>query len=70
MGLSDNGHYLMSYAYSYQTNSVSKYDTIQSDIADAYAYLDEADEEQPPADDFDDVDDEELAKVFALSWDN
>jgi len=49
---------------------VSKWDTIQSDIADAYAYLDEADEEQPPADDFDDVDDAELAKVFALSWDN
>jgi hypothetical protein len=37
---------------------------------DAYAYLDEVDEEQPPVDDFDDFDDEELAKVFALSWDN
>jgi hypothetical protein len=60
----------MSYAYSYQTNSVSKYDTIQSDIADAYRHLDEVDEEQPPVDDFDDVDDEELARVFALSWDN
>jgi len=32
----------MSYAYSYQTNSVSKWDTIQEDVADAYAYLDEA----------------------------
>lgn len=60
----------MSYAYSYQTNSVSKWDTIQSDVADAYAYLDEEETEQPTADDFDDVDDEELAKVFALSWDN
>lgn len=60
----------MSYAYSYKTNSVSKWDTIQEDVADQYAYLNEEDEEQPSADDFDDVDDEELAKVFALSWDN
>ena len=60
----------MSYAYSYQTNSINKYESIQSDISDAYAYLDEVDEEQPPVDDFDDVDDEELAKLFALSWDN
>jgi hypothetical protein len=60
----------MSYAYSYNTNSIDKYESIQSDVSDAYAYLDEVDEEQPPVDDFDDVDDEELAKVFALSWDN
>ena len=60
----------MSYAYSYNTNSINKYESIQSDISDAYAYLDEVDEEQPPVDDFDDFDDEELAKVFALSWDN
>jgi hypothetical protein len=60
----------MSYAYSYNTNSINKYESIQSDVSDAYAYLDEVDEEQPPVDEFDDVDDEELAKVFALSWDN
>jgi len=60
----------MSYAYSYKTNTIDKYESIQSDVSDAYAYLDEVDEEQPPVDDFDDVDDEELAKVFALSWDN
>jgi hypothetical protein len=60
----------MSYAYSYQTNTIDKYESIQSDVSDAYAYLDEVDEEQPPVDDFDDVDDDELAKVFALSWDN
>ena len=60
----------MSYAYSYKTNTIDKYESIQSDVSDAYAYLDEVDEEQPPLDDFDDVDDEELAKVFALSWDN
>ncbi|NDB84640.1 MAG: hypothetical protein EB127_18345 [Alphaproteobacteria bacterium] len=60
----------MSYAYSYNTNSINKYESIQSDVSDAYAYLDEEETEQPPVDDFDDVDDEELAKVFALSWDN
>jgi hypothetical protein len=62
----------MSYAYSYENNSVSKWDTIQSDVADAYAYLDESDE-QPPVDDFDDLDDsddEALAKLFALTWEN
>ena len=31
----------MSYAYSFATNSIDKYDTIQSDIADAYTHLDE-----------------------------
>jgi len=60
----------MSYAYNTRTNSMSKWDTIQEDVADAYAYLDEEETEQPPVDDFDDVDDEELAQVFALSWDN
>jgi len=60
----------MSYAYSYETNSISKWDTIQEDVADAYSYLDEADEEQPPLDDFDDEDDEQLAKLFALTWEN
>jgi hypothetical protein len=60
----------MSYAYSYNTNTIDKYESIQSDVSDAYAYLDEEETEQPPVDDFDDVDDEELAKVFALSWDN
>jgi hypothetical protein len=58
----------MSYAYSYETNSVSKWDTIQEDVADAYNYLDEVDEEQPPLDDFNDEDDEQLAKLFALTW--
>jgi len=60
----------MSYAYSYETNSISKWDTIQEDVADAYAYLDEVDEEQPPLDDFDDSDDEALAKLFELTWEN
>jgi hypothetical protein len=60
----------MSYAYSYETNSISKWDTIQEDVADAYNYLDEVDEEQPPLDDFNDEDDEQLAKLFALTWEN
>jgi hypothetical protein len=58
----------MSYAYSYENNSVSKWDTIQEDVADAYNYLDEVDEEQPPLDDFNDEDDEQLAKLYALTW--
>jgi hypothetical protein len=58
----------MSYAYSYQTNSIDKYESIQSDISDAYAYLDEVDEEQPPLDEFNDENDEQLAKLYALSW--
>ena len=60
----------MSYAYSYQTNSIDKYASIQSAVYDQYSYLDEVDEEQPPADDFDDVDDTELAKLYALTWEN
>jgi hypothetical protein len=56
------------YSYSYETNSVSKWDTIQEDVADAYNYLDEVDEEQPPLDDFNDEDDEQLAKLYALTW--
>jgi len=31
----------MSYAYNTRTNTKSKWDTIQEDVADAYAYLDE-----------------------------
>jgi CBS-domain-containing membrane protein len=31
----------MSYAYNTRTNSISKWETIQEDVADAYAYLDE-----------------------------
>lgn len=32
----------MSYAYSYATNSVNKYESIQTAVADQYTYLDEA----------------------------
>lgn len=30
------------YAYSYATNSVNKYESIQTAVADQYSYLDEA----------------------------
>jgi len=43
----------MSYAYNTRTNTKSKWDTIQEDVADAYAYLDEEV----------DVEDEELEDV-------
>jgi len=58
----------MSYAYSYETNSVSKWDTIQEDVSDAYSYLDE--EEETLEDDFNDEDNEELAELYALTWEN
>ncbi len=58
----------MSYAYSYETNSIDKYASIQSGVADQYAYLDEADEEQPPLDEFNDEDTDELAKLYSLTW--
>ena len=60
----------MSYAYSYNTNTIDKYESIQSDVSDAYAYLDEVDEEESPLDDFNDEDDEQLAKLYALTWEN
>lgn len=60
----------MSYAYSYENNSISKWDTIQEDVADAYTYLDEADEEESPLDEFNDEDSEELAELYALTWEN
>jgi hypothetical protein len=43
----------MSYAYNTRTNTKSKWDTIQEDVADQYAYLD----------DEVDVEDEELEDV-------
>ena len=55
----------MSYAYNTQSNSLSKWDTIQGDVADAYAYLDEEETEQPPVDDFDE---DELSKSLTLDW--
>lgn len=49
---------------------MTKWDTIQADVADAYAYLDEEETEQPPLDDFDDFSDDELAKALTLNWED
>jgi 23S rRNA G2069 N7-methylase RlmK/C1962 C5-methylase RlmI len=51
---------------------VSKWDTIQSDVSDAYRHLDDELDESPidDFDDFDDSDDEALAKLYELTWEN
>ena len=50
---------------------MTKWDTIQEDVKDAYVWMDEEEQaEQLPLDDFDDEDDEQLAKLFALTWEN
>jgi hypothetical protein len=46
----------MSYVYSYATNSVNKYESIQTAVADQYTYLDESD----TIESFDPLGDQEL----------
>jgi hypothetical protein len=46
----------MSYVYSYATNSVNKYESIQTAVADQYYYLDESD----TIESFDPLGDQEL----------
>jgi hypothetical protein len=59
----------MSYAYSYETNSVSKWDTIQADVADAYTYLDEVDVVDEELDDLDvELTDEQVDAYLADMW--
>jgi hypothetical protein len=59
----------MSYAYSYETNSVSKWDTIQADVADAYTYLDEVDVVDEELDDLDvELTDEQVDAYLAEMW--
>lgn len=54
------------YAYSYETNSVSKWDTIQADVADAYIYLDEVDVVDEDSDDLDvELTDEQVDALLA-----
>jgi len=63
----------MSYAYSYQNNSIDKYESIQSAVYDAYAYLDEVDEDEevPTGTSLDELSDEDVdALLLTLSWDN
>ena len=54
----------MSYAYNTRTNSVSKWETIQEDVADAYAYLDE-EVEQEEEDLEDELTDEQVNALLA-----
>ena len=54
----------MSYAYNTRTNSVSKWETIQEDVADAYAYLDE-EVEQEEEELEDDLTDEQVNALLA-----
>jgi len=56
---------------------MTKWDTIQADVADAYAYLDEEEMynkalEEGAIDplDVDDFDEDELHKALTLDWDN
>ena len=54
----------MSYAYNTRTNSISKWETIQEDVADAYAYLDE-EVEQDEDELEDELTDEQVDKLLA-----
>ena len=64
------------YAYSYETNSVSKWDTIQEDVADMY--IEDVEEETEDDDIFgfsksieiDHLTDEEVDTVLAMFGDN
>jgi hypothetical protein len=58
----------MSYAYDTRTNSISKWDTIQEDVADQYAYLDE--ELDVEDEDLEDVEltDEQVDAYLAEMW--
>jgi hypothetical protein len=59
----------MSYAYSYETNSINKYESIQSDISDAYTYLDEVDVVDEELDDLDvELTDEQVDAYLAEMW--
>jgi hypothetical protein len=66
------------YAYSYETNSVSKWDTIQEDVKDQYTYLDEVEVEAEDEGDvfgfskaieLDHLTDEQLDEVFSMFGD-
>jgi hypothetical protein len=63
----------MSYAYSYNTNSINKYESIQSDISDAYIYLEEEEAYNKALAEGLDIrstqyDEDELSKSLTLDW--
>ena len=56
---------------------MTKWDTIQADVADAYIYIDEEEAYNKALEegaisviDFDDFDEDELSKSLTLDWDN
>jgi hypothetical protein len=64
------------YAYSYETNSVSKWDTIQEDVKDQYTYLEEEDTMEEDdllgfskSIELDHLTDEQLDEVFSMFGD-
>jgi len=59
----------MSYAYNTRTNSLSKWDTIQEDVADQYAYLDEEVEQDEEELEDTDLTDEQVDALLAdMEW--
>ena len=63
----------MSYAYSYNTNSINKYESIQSDISDAYIYLEEEEAYNKALAEGLDIrstqyDEDELSTSLTLDW--
>jgi hypothetical protein len=59
----------MSYAYNTRTNSVSKWETIQEDVADQYTYLDEeVEQEEEELEDTDLTDEQVDALLADMEW--
>jgi hypothetical protein len=59
----------MSYAYSYNTNTIDKYESIQSDVADQYTYLDEeVDVEDEDVEDVELTDEQVDALLADMEW--
>jgi hypothetical protein len=59
----------MSYIYNTRTNSVSKWETIQEDVADQYAYLDEeVDVEEEDIEDVELTDEQVDALLADMEW--
>jgi hypothetical protein len=59
----------MSYAYNTRTNSVSKWETIQEDVADQYTYLDEEVEQDEEELEETELTDEQVDALLAdMEW--
>jgi len=59
----------MSYAYNTRTNTKSKWDTIQEDVADQYTYLDEeVDVEDEDLEDVELTDEQVDALLADMEW--